>query len=92
MVLNFTSTTVPLTGATTTVRCRTSALACNFSVTSVRWPTDLLRIGGDLVRPLRFEREDLHFGFADLLAQPRNRGSKEIWKDAGDRRIVQEDQ
>jgi hypothetical protein len=34
----------------------------------------------------------LHFGFADLLAQPRNRGSKEIWKDAGDRRIVQEDQ
>src|SRR5919198_135894 len=35
---------------------------------------DLLRIGGNLVRPLRFHREDLHFGFADLLAQPRNRG------------------
>jgi hypothetical protein len=35
---------------------------------------DLLRIGGDLVRPLRVDREDLQFGFADLLAQPRNCG------------------
>src|SRR5262249_2096585 len=35
---------------------------------------DLLRSGGDLVGPLSVNREDLHFGFADLLAHPRNRG------------------
>src|SRR5262249_42011883 len=35
---------------------------------------DLLRIGGDLVRPFRVDREYLQFGFADLLAQPRNCG------------------
>jgi hypothetical protein len=47
---------------------------------------DLLSIGGDLVRPLRFEREDLHFGFADLLAQPRNRGKifSTLSRDLGD--------
>jgi hypothetical protein len=49
-VLNLTSTTVPLTGATTTVRCRTSALACNLLCHLGQIRADLLRIGGEFFR------------------------------------------
>src|SRR5262249_20616713 len=35
---------------------------------------DLLGIAGDLIGPLRVDREELHPGFADLLACPRDLG------------------